>query len=50
MRGSLTVSFVNALPLETRLGRLSARVVDADIALERGVRERVSETECTVAY
>jgi len=49
-RRNQTVGLINAQPFEARLWRLCARVVDADIALERGVRERVSETECTVAY
>ena len=37
MRDSQTVGFINTQPLEARLGRLGAGVVDADVAFEYGV-------------
>jgi len=37
LRGSQTVGFANAQSLWARLGRLCARIVDADVAFECGV-------------
>jgi hypothetical protein len=40
LRGSQAVGCVNAQALETRRGRLSAGIVDADVAFECGVHTR----------